>query len=192
MCSWASCPRSIYSLLKPKKRSLYDLSFWPSSTLLSNSSPFPLSLVDLHCAVSSSFWCLQTFSMKLCFINLFYLFIFGCVGSSLLPAGFSLVAASGSCSSLRCAAFLLQWLLLLLSMGSSRPGSSSCGTWAQQLWLSGSRAQAQQLWRTGLVAPRHVGSSQTRARTRVLCVGRRILDHCATREVPKLCFILWL
>ena len=34
----------------------------------------------------------------------------------------------------------------------------------QQLWLSGSRAQAQQLWCTRLAAPRHVGSSQTRAR----------------------------
>ena len=38
--------------------------------------------------------------------------------------------------------------------------------------------------RTGLVAPRHVGSSRTRARTRVPCVGRRILNHCATREAP--------
>ena len=38
------------------------------------------------------------------------------------------------------------------------------------------------LWLTGLVAPRHVGSSQTRARTRVPCNGRQILNHCATRE----------
>ena len=30
----------------------------------------------------------------------------------------------------------------------------------QQLWLSGSRAQAQQLWCTGLVVPRHVVSSR--------------------------------
>ena len=52
----------------------------------------------------------------------------------------------------------------------------------QQLWPTGSRAQSQQ-WRTGLLAPRHVGSSQTRARTRVACIGRRILNHCATREV---------
>ena len=48
----------------------------------------------------------------------------------------------------------------------------------------GSRAQAQSLWRTGLVAPRHMGSSRTRARIRVPCIGRRILNHCATREVP--------
>ena len=40
------------------------------------------------------------------------------------------------------------------------------------------------VWLTGLVAPRHVGSSQTRARTRVLCIGRQTLNHCATREAP--------
>ena len=34
----------------------------------------------------------------------------------------------------------------------------------------------------GPAAPRHVGSSQTRARTRVPCIGRQILNHCATRE----------
>ena len=60
-------------------------------------------------------------------------------------------------------------------------GLQACGL--QQLWLAGSRAQAQQLWYTGLVAPRHVGSSRTRARTRVPCIGRRILNHCTTREV---------
>ena len=36
----------------------------------------------------------------------------------------------------------------------------------------------------GLVAPQHVGSSRARARTRVPCIGRRILNHCATREAP--------
>ena len=85
--------------------------------------------------------------------------------------------------------FSLRWLLLLRSTGSRCAGFSSCGTQAQQLWLAGSRAQAQQLWRTGLVAPRHVGSSQTRARTRVPCIGRRILNHCATREAHVLCFV---
>ena len=39
------------------------------------------------------------------------------------------------------------------------------------------------MWHTGLVAPQHVGSSWTRARTCVPCIGRWILDHCATREV---------
>ena len=54
-------------------------------------------------------------------------------------------------------------------------GLSRCGAQAPD-------AQAQQLWLRGLVAPRHVGSSQTRARTRVPCIGRQILNHCATRE----------
>ena len=64
-------------------------------------------------------------------------------------------------------------------------GLSSCSTWAYQLWHAGSRAQAQQLWHTGLVAPWHVGSSRTRARTRVPCIGRQILNHCITREAPN-------
>ena len=53
----------------------------------------------------------------------------------------------------------------------------------------GSRVQAQYLWRTGLVAPWHVGSSQTRALTRVPCIGRQILNHCATREVPQVALL---
>ena len=84
--------------------------------------------------------------------------------------GLSLVAASGGYSSLRCTGFSLQWLLLLRSTGSKCAGFRSCGMRAQQLWLM------------GLVAPRHVGSSQTRARTHVPCIGRWILNHCATRE----------
>ena len=45
--------------------------------------------------------------------------------------GLSLAAATRGYSSLRCAGFSLRWLLLLWSMGSRRPGFSSCGTWAQ-------------------------------------------------------------
>ena len=56
-------------------------------------------------------------------------------------------------------------------------GLSCCGAQAPD-------AQAQQLWLTGLVTLRHVGSSQTRTRTRVPCIGRQILNHCATREAP--------
>ena len=58
-------------------------------------------------------------------------------------------------------------------------GLSCCGAQAPD-------AQAQQLWLTGPAAPRHVGSSQTRARTRVPCIGRQVLNHCATREAPKI------
>ena len=50
-------------------------------------------------------------------------------------------------------------------------------------------AQAQQLWLTGPVAPRHAGSSQTRARTRVPCIGRQTRNHCATREAQLICFL---
>ena len=56
-------------------------------------------------------------------------------------------------------------------------GLSCCGAQAPD-------AQAQQLWLTGPAAPWHVGSSQTRARTRVPCIGRQILNHWATREAP--------
>lgn len=45
-----------------------------------------------------------------------------------------------------------------LSLQSSGPG------------YAGSRAQAQ-LWRTGLVAPQHADSSQTRDQTCVPCIG---------------------
>ena len=78
---------------------------------------------------------------------------------------------------------------------------SSCGKWGPSLHR-GARAshyhslsccgaqapdaQAQQLWLTGPVAPWHVGSSQTRARTRVPCIGRQVLNHCATREALNL------
>ena len=44
------------------------------------------------------------------------------------------------------------------------------------------------MWLTGLIAPRHVESSQTRARTRVPCIGRQTLNDCATREAPPQAF----
>ena len=65
----------------------------------------------------------------LIFLNLFYLFIFGCVGASLL-LGLSLVVASRGYSSLQCVGVSLQWLLLLQSMGSRHMGFGSCGAWS--------------------------------------------------------------
>ena len=35
----------------------------------------------------------------------------------------------------------------------------------------------------------NVESSQTRVRTRVPCIGRQTLNHCATREVPGVFYI---
>ncbi|XP_073645029.1 integrator complex subunit 13 isoform X6 [Tursiops truncatus] len=46
--------------------------------------------------------------------------------------------------------------------------------WTRRLSDHGSRAQPL----------RHVGSSQTGARTCVTCIGRQTLNHCATREAP--------
>ena len=78
-----------------------------------------------------------------------YLFIFGCVGSSLLRAGLSLVAASGGSSSLWCTGFSLRWLLLLQSMALGAQASvvaarglSSCGSQALERRLSSCGAQA--------------------------------------------------
>ena len=63
-------------------------------------------------------------------------------------------------------------------------GLRSCHTRAQQLQLPGTRAQAQ-LWRgMGLVALRHVESSQTRDWTCVSCIGRWSLYHGTTRDAP--------
>ena len=95
------------------------------------------------------------------------LFIFGCAGSSLPCRLFS------SCRE--------QGLLFVKCCG-----FSCCRVralcWRQQLRFEGSRAQAQQLWRIGLVVPWHVGSSWTRDQTYVSCIGRWILYHQPTRE----------
>ena len=42
----------------------------------------------------------------------------------------------------------------------------------------------------GLVAPRHVGSSRTRAGTRVCCIGRRFLTTEPPGKSPKLLLLL--
>ena len=43
--------------------------------------------------------------------------------------------------------------------------------------LTGSRAEAQQFWHTGLAAPMHVGSSCVRDLTHISCIGGQILYH---------------
>ena len=53
--------------------------------------------------------------------------------------------------------------------------TSPAGAWALGEW-------AQQLWRTGLLALQHMGSSRTRDPTCVPCIGRRILNHWTTKE----------
>ena len=75
---------------------------------------------------------------KFLYENFFYLFCFWLRWVFTAVHGLSLVVASGDYSSLWCMGLSLQWPLL---------------------WLSGSRAQAQQLWYVGLVAWRHMGFS---------------------------------
>ena len=98
-----------------------------------------------------------------------FIFIFGCVGSQFLCEGFLQLRQAGATPHRGARA-------------SHYRGLSCCGAQAPD-------AQAQQLWLTGPAAPRHVGSSQTRARTRVPCIGRQTPNHCATREAPKPGFI---
>ena len=100
------------------------------------------------------------FCIYLFIIYLFTYYLFLAALGLLAVRRLSLVAASGSYSLLWCVGFSLWGLLLLQSTGSRS---------------------------TGLVALRHVESSWTRARTRVPCIGSRILNHCASREVPEFC-----
>ena len=93
-----------------------------------------------------------------------HLFIYGCFGSS--------SPCEGSLQLRRAGATLHR-----SARASHYRSLSRCGAQAPD-------AQAQQLWLTGPAAPRHVGSSQTRARTRVPCIGRQTPNHCATREAP--------
>ena len=83
--------------------------------------------------------------------NLFMLFIYLWLCWVFVAAhGLSLVAASGGYS-VAVHRLLIAVAFLLRITGSRRVGFSSCGM------------QTQQLWRTGLVAPQHVGSFWTRA-----------------------------
>ena len=77
--------------------------------------------------------------------------------------------------------FWLCWVSVAVhrpSLVSASRGYSHCGARASHC--------------SGLVALQHVGSSWTRARTRVPCIGRRILNHCATREAPVFLNFLYI
>ena len=103
------------------------------------------------------------------FLHLWLCWVFGsCEGFlQLRQAGATLHRGAGT--ALHCGA-----------RASHHRGPSRCGAQAPD-------AQAQQLWLTGPAAPWHVGSSQTRARTRVPCISRQTLNHCATREALHKC-----
>ena len=91
-------------------------------------------------------------------------------------AGFSLVAEAGGYS------FVAVWQA---SLGAKNrlwgmQASVAAALWAQQLQLPGSRAEAQNLWHSGLAALRHVGSSQFRMEP----VSSALLDGFFTTEPP--------
>ena len=89
----------------------------------------------------------------------------------------SLVAVSGGCSLIA-----VGWLLLLLSIGSRRTGSAAV---ALQLWGADSAVV-----HIDLVASQHVGSSRSRDRTRVPCIGRWILNRWTTWEALTFSFLI--
>ena len=93
-----------------------------------------------------------------------YLFIFGCVGSLLLRAGFLQLQRAGT--TLGCS-----------EQASHCGGSSCCAAWALGAW-------AQQLWRTGLVAPRHVGSSRTGLEPMSPALAGRFLTTAPPEKSP--------
>ena len=105
--------------------------------------------------------------------TLFIYFLFLAVLGLRFVRGLSLAAASGGHSSSQCGD---RSSLRCAGLSPSRPPPRR-GAQAPD-------AQAQQPWLTGPAAPRHVGSSQTRARTRVPCISRQTPNHCATREAP--------
>ena len=94
-------------------------------------------------------------------LNRITLFIFGCTGSSF---------------------YCWVWALTHCSAWASHC-SGICCCRARALLL------AQELWCTGLVAPRHVRPSWAKDWTRVLCIGRNILNHWTTREVRPTDFL---
>ena len=103
--------------------------------------------------------CLPLDSVQVFFFNLF---ILGCLGLCCCVWAFSSCGERG-----------------LFFVVVSRPliavASHVAEALALEHRLSSCGTQAQQLWCTGLVALQHVGSYQTRAQTRVPCIGRRIL-----------------
>ena len=116
---------------------------------------------SIHTVVQPSTWFFQELFFFSYFLKIFI----------------SLFSHSGSSLLLRlCSSWGGQVLLSSCSMLASRCIGFSCGTRALGCVL------AQQLWHTDSTAPRHTGSSWTRNRTHVSCIGRQVLYHRTTRE----------
>ena len=100
------------------------------------------------------------------------LFLFLAVlGLRLLSGLFSSCGKRGYLQ-LQCTGFSLLWVLW------PSLGFRSCS-------LQAPYGGAQKLWCVGLVAPKHMGSSPIRDQTHVPSIGRWILYHWPTRDVPS-------
>ena len=109
----------------------------------------------------------NVFFLKNC---LFIYFILGCTGSSLLHMGFLYLQQAGA--SLHCGAAALHCSGLSCgAWAAGHIGFSRCSTWAQ-------------LWRTGLVALRHVKSSQTRIEPMSSVLAGRFLSTVPPGKFP--------
>ena len=102
--------------------------------------------------------------------------------------------ASSSCGERRLLFVAVRGLLIAVASLVAEHGLQARGL--QQLWHVGSVVVARGLQSTGSVVVAHglscsvaCGTSRTMARTRVPCIGRRILNRCATREVPVVQFL---
>ena len=148
---------------KEGRKKLSTLPWWSPSTWMS-----PVLLENFTSNyLLSCFFCLFLIYFWLCWV-----FVAVC-GLSLVVArgGFSCCGAQAL--GMRSSVVEALGLSSCNSRALERVGFSSYGSWALECRLSS----------CGWVAPWHVGSFWTRARTRVPCIGRWILNHCATREV---------
>ena len=85
-------------------------------------------------------------------------FLFGCAGSSLLYSGFSLVAVSRGCSLVVVHGLFIAVASLVAEHGAlGCTGFSSSGTWVQEFWFLGSRAQTGSIVVHGLTCPEACG-----------------------------------
>ena len=108
------------------------------------------------------------------FFKFFSVFIFGCVGSLYWTWAFLQLQQAGRGdwgvnSSLWCTGFSLRWLLTLRSTGCRQAAFRSCSSRALEHGLSCSRA---------------CGFFPDQGSNPRSCIGRKILIHCASREVP--------